>query len=125
VDRALRICIAAAFALMLAGVAYLIVDSTGRREYEAPVTVVSVEYHEPVHTTTSIYVGQGVSVPIGSEMPASWSVVVESPLLGQQEISVSEPVPRVGQVVYVDYYIGRLSGAPYIGELRLQPRFVY
>lgn len=51
--------------------------------------------------------------------PGYWIVEVDSPQLGRKEVSVAESDLLKGQTVYLDYHIGRWSGAKEIVGLRL------
>ena len=55
-------------------------------------------------------------------VPGTWTVLVDSPVLGRCEVSIAEGNVQPGQEVYLDYYIGRVTGVPEVVGLRLQPR---
>jgi hypothetical protein len=113
---------------LVAGLAaYVVIDSTARVE-ETHGTVQAVRFSPGFETTTHMSIptddhGGSIDVPTHTSIPDSWIVTVEAPLLGQVEVSLDSEKHLVrGQTVYLDYYVGRLSGVPKVTELRLQPR---
>ena len=64
-------------------------------------------------------------VPVTTNITGCRLVSVDSPLLGMQEVVISDSSLHAGQLVYLEYHVGRLSGAPQITGLNLQPRPVF
>jgi len=66
-------------------------------------------------------VGSGVQVPITATITGNWIATVDSLLLGRQQIRLPERSLQVGQLVYLDYRIGRLSKEPGVVDWHLEP----
>jgi hypothetical protein len=105
--------------LLVLALALVIVDSSGPNQ-QAVGMIRSTRFIDGLETTTDVKVGE-TTVPVQTEVPGAWMVEVDSSVLGRIEVPVSDDTFKMGQHVYLEYHLRRLSGHPEVVGLHLQP----